>query len=84
MAEATNKIFAEFNLTGICIVNTPIVIEKWDDQCFISQWHEKYTLVCDGAKAVISKQQAKEIIVELDLMPEQSPIFLNGKTWRKQ
>lgn len=88
----TKGIFMKFREIGECEVSVKTVVKKWLPDCFISQWHEKYTLVMGispkdpermDIKAVISKQQAKEIIVELDLIPIQSPIFRNGKTWKK-
>jgi hypothetical protein len=66
---------------GECEVDVEEVIRQWGDRWFISQWHDKYTLVGNEIKVVISKRQAKEIIVELDLMPFQSEVFKNGKTW---
>lgn len=92
MTEQIDSIYIKYVLTGECEVNVNEVIRKWDEHCLISQWHQQYKL-CMGnpdkygegqLKAIISKRQAKEIIVELDLMPIQSEIFKNGKSWRKQ
>lgn len=87
-------IFKIFKETGECEVDVAMVIRKWNhSNCSIAQFHEKYTLVMGRSakdpelmdiKAVISKRQAKEIIVELDLTPVQSEIFRNGKSWIKQ
>jgi hypothetical protein len=78
------EIVTKFELTGICEVDVSEVVKQWDNAYWIiSQWHDKYTLAGPKTKVVISKQQAKEIIVELDLMPVQSKLFRNGKTWKK-
>jgi len=79
------SIFSKFADVGVCEIVVGEVIKQWKPDSFISQWKQEYTLVggTGGPKAKISKQQAKELIVELDLMPEQSPIFNSGKTWRK-
>lgn len=80
-----DSVFSKFATVGICEVSVEAVVSQWSADCFISQWRDEYTLVGgpDGPKAKLSKQQAKELIVELDLMPEQSPVFNSGKTWRK-
>jgi len=92
MTEEIDSIYTKYVPTGECEVDVNGVVRKWDEHCLISQWHEEYKLYMgepdkfgEGQlKANISKKQAKEIIVELDLMPIQSPIFRNGKTWRKE
>jgi hypothetical protein len=75
------KMITNFVDTGECEVNVKEVVKRWKPNWFISQWQEKYTLVNKTVKVVISKQQAKEIIVELDLEPIQS-VFRSGKTWK--
>lgn len=68
-------------MTGECTVNVKEVVRRWGKTWIISQWQEKYTLCHRRLKVQISKQQAKEIIVELDLVPVQSEVFRSGKTW---
>lgn len=75
------KLVTEFNLTGECTVNVKEVVKRWGKTWIISQWQEKFTLCHRNLKVQISKQQGKEIIVELDLVPVQSEVFRSGKTW---
>lgn len=84
----TNKkfisLFKTMPLTGFCEIYIGKTISIWDETIFISQWKDEYRLCCtSGGKCTISKQQAKELIIELDLNVEQSTIFNSGKTWRK-
>lgn len=76
-----NKLVTGFNLTGECTVNVKEAVRRWGKTWIISQWQDKYTLCHRRLKVQISKQQAKEIIVELDLVPVQSEVFRSGKTW---
>lgn len=88
-----DKLIKVFNETGICEVDVNEVCKQWSNDFAISQWRDEYTLckfdpsadnfTKTSLKVKISKQQAKELIVELDLIPEQSPVFNSGKTWRK-
>lgn len=88
----TEKLITRFNDTGECEVDVKEVIKKWNHLFLISQWKEEYTLLHQNKRATnftktdlkvkISKRQAKEIIVELNLMPIQSPIFNSAKTWK--
>jgi hypothetical protein len=77
------KIFEQFAETGQCKVNVKEVVKTWGKKSFISQWHNKYTLCTKDCKAEISKEQAKELIVMIDLFPEKSPIFNYAWTWKK-
>jgi hypothetical protein len=78
-----NEIVLKFEFAGPCEVDVAAVVAAWNDQWFISQWQNDYRLIGPELKVSITKQQAKEIIVELDLMPTQS-LFRSGKTWRKE
>lgn len=87
-----NDIVLQFNLTGICIIDTDKVARRWNKDCFISQWKDEYRL-CDirtvnGApvtktKVTISEQQAKELTAKLGLVSTQSTAFKNAYTLRK-
>lgn len=88
-----DNIVTKFEIVGECDVNVAEVVKQWDEHWCISQWKDEYRLCHHNRNAdnftrtdlkiTISKQQAKEIIVELDLVPEPSPVFVSGKTWRK-
>lgn len=91
--DISSSVITKFEDVGECEVDVKEVVKQWNEKWCISQWHEEYRLCKHDDKAdnftktslklLISKKQAKEIIVELDLMPEQSPIFRNAKTWKK-
>ncbi len=79
------SVITDFQLTGECEINIQEVISQWDEGCFISQWHEAYTLCSkDSIKVSISKKDAHHLIGELDLIRVQSDVFKNGSTWKKQ
>lgn len=89
-----NKLITKFEITGECEIDVKKVVKAWNDRFVISQWHDEFTL-CRHAKNAgnftktnlkvrISKQQAKELIVELDLFPNLSEFFKNGTTWRRK
>lgn len=79
-----NVIISKFNHTGICELDIIKTIGLWDSECQISQWHNEYRFIGLGVKLCISKQQAKKLIIELNLNCLQSPIFNNAKTWRTE
>ena len=89
----SKKIVTKFNLTGECNISVKNTIAQWDDDYFISQWKEEYTLcrkdkdaenfTKTNLKVRISKLKAHELIGKLDLVCIDSPVFKSGKTWVK-
>lgn len=83
------RVFTKLPDTGVCTIVVAEVVKQWNRYCTISEWCNEYTLIeRDGRsrerckiKAQISKQQAHELIGQLDLVREQSPIFKSGATW---
>ena len=79
--------------TGPCEIDVQAVVDRWDDTWFLSQWkmHE-FRLVHGDApvsdiirlKVTISEEQAKELIAELNLKSERSPVFASAATWRSK
>ncbi|HYE68383.1 MAG TPA: hypothetical protein VEA58_07205 [Anaerovoracaceae bacterium] len=92
VGNSIEQIVTKFEETGECEVCVPLVVRLWDETFSISQWKDEYRLVHynrdsenftrTDLKVTISKRQAKEIIVELDLYPEQSTVFKHARTWR--
>lgn len=87
-----DDIIVNFQMTGPCEISIEKTVEIWDEDWSISQWDEEYTLCHQNLKAdnftktdfkvAISKKQAHELIGELDLINERSPVFRSGSTWR--
>jgi quinol monooxygenase YgiN len=82
----------KFKDVGECEVDIEKILQKWDKSFFISQWKDEYTLAHHNRnsdhfsrtdlKVRISKIQADEIIIKLNLTPHQSEVFRSGVTWR--
>ena len=74
--------------TGHCEVDMPKAIKYFTDKCFISRWHDNYTLVrtthkrCLSLKVQIKKQDALELIKKLNLVEINSVAFRNASTFR--
>lgn len=69
--------------TGICELDISTAIKLFNKNVFISKWKDEYRLVEEnGIKVAISKKDAIQLIVELDLEGEKSPIFNSGTTYR--
>jgi len=89
----TAALIKMFSPTGICLIDEPAVIKKWNNNFVISQWKEEYTLIHHNSKATnftksdlkvkISKEQATTLIEKLNLYENKSQIFRSGTTWRK-
>jgi hypothetical protein len=84
-----DSVLKSFVDVGYCDVDIDKAVAAWNNSWSISQWEDEYSLVKfypdgDYGKVRISKRQAHELIVELDLMREQSPVFRSGATWRKK
>lgn len=82
---STEKYLKKFKDVGECTLIISEVVKDWDSKWFLSQWEKDFT-ICNsiGMKVKINRKQAVELIIELGLMPENSPIFKSGKTWRKE
>lgn len=85
------NITIDFQDSGNCEIDVPKVVDQWNENCLISQWKDEYRLIegipdteDTNIKLTISKAQAHELIVELDLVNERSPIFNSGSSWRKK
>lgn len=89
----TTGVMRKYVEAGECTINVPTTIKRWNKDWSISQWDDEYTLCHDNPesdnftrtdfKARITKRQAIQLIVELNLTQIQSPVFRSGKTWRK-
>ncbi len=82
-------IIAEFNLTGICILNLKKLVKLWDDRYCITQYGKEYRLVYqpklnkeEFCKVTISEEQALQIIEMSQLIPIKSSMFKTATTWR--
>jgi len=76
-----------FRLQGNCEINRELMVKKWDDKCFISQWKDEYTLSrvprkggC-SFKISVSESDAKYLIEKLKLNNFKSVVFRSGSTW---
>ncbi len=81
------ELITKFEQTGICEVDVDKVVKVWTDKFSISQYRHKFTLVKNSKKdncekTEISAEQANQIISRLNLVPIQSCLFVNGKTYR--
>ena len=89
----TELLIRMFNPTGVCLIDEPAVIKKWNKNFSISQWKDEYTLLHFNRRATnftktdlkvkISKEQALGLITKLNLSENQSPVFNSAKTWRQ-
>ncbi len=86
------NIVIKFEQTGECEISINEVKKVWDSNWCISQWHNEYTLCHYNTssenftrtdfKVRISEIQANELITDLKLVSEKSPVFNNAYTWR--
>ena len=68
---------------GTCEIDVDKVAALFDDECFISRWHDTFRLCrADKFKASISFEDAHRVIGRLGLRESQSPLFRNGRTYR--
>ena len=89
-----DDIIIDFQMTGPCEISIEKTVEIWDKDWSISQWEEEYTLCHHNPKSDnftmtdlkirISKKQTHQLIGELDLINERSPVFRSGSTWRRK
>jgi hypothetical protein len=71
-------------LTGECEIHLDKAVSLWDDNFCISQFRETYQLCHSlGMRCTISRDDFKELIVRLFLIPDRSTIFKSGTTWRR-
>lgn len=81
-----NIFITKFNELGVCEVSIEEVTKAWNKDWCIAQWNDDYTLARwkddhYDIKLQISKEQAKELIIDLDLNVFSS-LFKSGKTWK--
>jgi hypothetical protein len=82
----------EFKLTGELEIIVPLVVEQWNENCYISQWGDEYTLCEQDLKSEnftktclkvrISITQSEELIEKLNLTNTRSTVFTSGSTWK--
>lgn len=84
-----SELLKEYNQTGNCVVDLPVLYKKWNKTFTLSQYRDDYTLSKKkgkngGLKVSISKEQALEIIKELQLVEIQDITFRSAKTFRSR
>jgi len=87
-----SNLIHKYKETGICEIYVDKVVDVWDDDWGISQYHEEFKLCHNNPKAdnftrtdfkiVISKQQAHELIGKMNLIDERSTVFNHGRIWK--
>lgn len=81
----------DFNSVGINVIDTDLVLKKWNHLWWISQWKDEYRLIKNvridsgltNTKLTISSVQAEYLIKKLDLQRTQS-FFRSGASWRRE
>jgi hypothetical protein len=86
------NIVTKFNITGECEISVDEAKKVWDKSWCVSQWKDEYTLCHHNRnmenftrtdfKVRISEIQAKELMRDLKLVSEKSPMFNNAYTWK--
>jgi hypothetical protein len=85
--------FNEINPTGISVANVDFICKNWNDKFSIITWinekEEKYIFCVHGrgkesiiVKSQISKEQAFEIVKELDLFHVKNTLFRSAGIYR--
>lgn len=75
------RFLVEYNVTGICVVDTKKLIKSWRAPWTISQYGDEYRIIDHNSKVTISKEQAEEIIRGIPLFGVKSTLFNRGITW---
>ena len=83
----------EFKRTGINIINTDVVIKRWNHLWWLSEWRRdnSFRLIKNvrkdspmtAYKLTISYEQAHELIGKLKLLPTNTGLA-SGFSWRRQ
>lgn len=86
--ETLNNAIAGNPTTGFWEVDMKKAVKLFDEKCFISRWHDKYTLVRTtyngkvvALKAQISICDATALIEALNLVRVESVTFVRGSTY---
>jgi hypothetical protein len=85
--ELEHILFNEFKTNGECVVNLPVLQKLWDSEWSIRQYRDLFKLMqMSGSgvliKAVISKEQAEEIIKMFSLTVTSNEIMPYAFAWR--
>jgi len=83
-----NDAIIQCSETGECKIDIEKAKKTWTNKCIISRWHDKYRLYrtyykrAIALKVTISKEDAKKLIKELNLIEVPSCTFRYGSEYR--
>ena len=83
-----NKCLIKFNEIGQCEIDKKKALNYFTDKCFITKWHQEYTLIRVKYKKIIAlkirikNQDALYLIEMLNLHEYKSDIFNHASTFK--
>jgi hypothetical protein len=87
-----NIVLGDFKDTGVNTIDIDLVVSKWNHLWVLIEWERdnSWRLVkylrkdspITNFKLTISPEQAKDLILKLDLISSNSGIFNSGFSWR--